>query len=101
MEDKLQTKSMWLAAALIANGAELIHTDKTDPRHMEFHLVQAPKITFNSKILEDAVQKMPAAVVIVPTLSDYENQWANGTLTVNAAKYADAIQRLKSVIHSV
>lgn len=99
MEDKLQTKSMWLAAALISKGAELVHTDKTDPRHMEFHLIQVQP-EFSSEILKKAAENSQL-VPKIPALSDYENQWANGSLMVNAAKYADAIQRLKSVIHSV
>lgn len=100
MSDILQTKSIYLAAALISLGAEITQVDKADPRHMEFFLEKKPLPKFNSEILEVAVESGKVSIPVVPTLKDYEAQWANDTLAVIAPRYAAAIQRMKSIIHS-
>ena len=75
-----KTKDLYFAAALITCGAELDHVDKSEPRHMEFCF----KSTEDTEL----------------TLDEIELQWANGTLVVGATSYAEAIKRIKSVVHS-
>jgi hypothetical protein len=77
---EIRTTDLYYAAALMANGAVLAKTDKSDSRHMRFCI----EIPAGSKC--DA--------------EELESQWVNSTLTVNAAAFRDSIQRLKAVIHS-
>lgn len=86
------TKNIKLAAAYLALGAKHEKTDKTDPRNMEFFF--SPK-TFDSPILEEATKN-----VDVQNLDAVESAWTNKTLIVNAYEYADAYERIKSIIHS-
>jgi len=88
-----RTKDIYFASALSAIGAELVGVDKTDPRHMEFEF--SSEKLFDSPILRDAVKDG-----IVYTLDDYEIRWANGVFPINAVAYADAIKRMKSIVHS-
>ena len=90
MKNKLITSDIYLAAALLSLGARLDDVDKSDTRHMKFTLVStAPP--FESSHLQKACLD----------LEDPENAWANGSLMVNATNFKDAIQRMKSVIHSI
>jgi len=77
---EIRTTDLYYAAALMANGAVLSKTDKSDSRHMRFYIT----IPTGSKC--DA--------------EELESQWANSTLMVNAALFRDSIQRLKAIIHS-
>ena len=89
MKNKLITSDIYLAAALLSLGARLDGVDRSDP-HMKFTVVStAPP--FESSHLQKACLD----------LEDPENAWANGSLMVNATQFKDAIQRMKSVIHSV
>jgi hypothetical protein len=76
MEEKFVTKDIYLSAALIALGALYDGADKSEPRHMEFRLVGDRDF------------------------DDLHTQWVNGTLTVNAVRFKNALQQLKSVVHS-
>ena len=90
MKNKLITSDIYLAAALLSLGARLDDVDKSDTRHMKFTLVStAPP--FESSHLQKACLD----------LEDPENAWANGSHMVNATNFKDAIQRMKSVIHSI
>lgn len=95
MKNKIETTDVYLAAALLALGAKLDSTDKTDPRHMKFNIVPNEP-TFQSENLP----AHPAGTYMPLDLEFYENQWANGVLVINAVQFKDAIQRMKSVIHS-
>ena len=100
MDNKFSKKStdFYFVAALMSVGATLENTDKSDPRHMEF-CVELSSPEFQSVNLASAVVNGGANTQF-RDLAYYEKEWANGTLQVNAIKYKDAIQRLKSVIHS-
>ena len=87
------TTDIYLAAAFLSLGAKLVNVDKDDPRHMIFEFDNA---NFNSEIL--ALANTPS--VSYGSLNNVENEWANGTLLVLATKYADALRKLKSIVHS-
>ena len=75
---EIKTTDIYFAAALMAIGATLSRTDKSDFRHMRF-CIQIPQ-TLNPE--------------------EVQAQWVNCTLMVNAATFRDSLQRLKAVIHS-
>lgn len=79
----MRTTKLYLAAALQALGAGILKIDKSDPRHMEFHLVNS------SPTVEDEDDWFYAQV----------QKWENRTLVVNAQDFVDAIQHLKSEVH--
>lgn len=95
-----KTTDVYFASAILALGGKLEDTDKSDPRHMVFELsLNLPK--FQSTVLQSAVENGSLTYSApVMDLDYYENQWANGTLMINAISFKDAIQRMKSVIHS-
>lgn len=93
----LKTTDIYLAAALMSLGAKLENVDREDPRHMEFQMVmEMPK--FESPVLTNAVTAPDPAKSL--TLTEYEKCWMNGELMVNAVQFAEAIKRMKSVVHS-
>jgi len=80
----MKTTKIYLASALISLGAGLGRIDKSDPRHMEFHL------TYSSPIADEEEW--------------FERQyraWDNKTLQVNAQEFVDAIQLLKQEVHKL
>ena len=84
-----KTSDIYLAAALLSLGAKLENTNKDDPRHMEFEF-SSPS-DFQTGALRDLTEK---------SLDDLESQWVNRTLSVNAFDFAEAIKRMKSIVHS-
>lgn len=88
MENKLSSTDIYLAAALMSLGAKLVDVNREEPRHMIFSLEMDG---FESSILNQTDAHL---------LSNLEKEYANEQLMVNAVKYKDAIQRLKSVVHS-
>jgi len=91
MSKKLSsTKTLGLAAAWAALGANYESVDRTDPKHQEF--------TFSPRVLTTGALD----ILGLPTqdLDVIEAQWVNKTLQVNAVDYYDALQRMKSLIHS-
>ncbi len=89
------TTDIYFAAALLALGAKLDKTDKSDPRHMEFHF-SAPL-----KAVPPALTGTPGTVTAPAIdLESLETQWVNKSLSINAFEFAEAIKRMKSVVHS-
>jgi len=81
MKDKredFKTKDIYLSAILIALGGFYSHADKSDTRHQIFYFRDNGNIDFDKVVSE----------------------YVTGTLTINAAAFKEAIQRMKSVIHS-
>lgn len=83
------TKDLYLAASYMALGAKYERTDKSDKRHMEFFF--SPKPLFETGTLSDTLKQ---------DLDQIETDWVNGCVMVNAVQYKEALQRLKSIIHS-
>lgn len=76
ISEKLVTKDLYFAAALLANKLGVLEkVDKADKRHMRFYFSGA-------------------------RLSTLEFDWANRQFPVNGPDYADGIRRMKSIIHA-
>lgn len=86
----MKTSDVYLSAALLALGYKLESIDRKDPRHMIFSFTDTDKSGWSD--LQKALH--------VEDISLVETQWANRSLTVNAFDFAEAIKRMKSLIHS-
>lgn len=73
---EFSTRDMYLAACFMAEGVKYLRSDRTDPRKLQF-------------IFEDNGE-----------IERINSQWANATLVVSATSMADALRRIKSLIHS-
>lgn len=101
MKTKIVTTDIYLASALLALGARIESNDKSDPRHVKFTIIpNEPSIEFQSTTLANAVTAQVASGKLPIDLEYYEKEWANGTLLINAVAFKNAIQQMKSVIHS-
>lgn len=87
----MKTSDVYLSAALLALGYKLEKVDRKDPRHMIFEFV----VGGNGSNLGQVVHEMRKL-----NLDEIEKAWVNRTLTVNAFDFAEAIKRMKSLIHS-
>lgn len=97
------TTDIYFAAALLSLGAKLEKTDKADVRHMEFEFSSPVDLKFETKISEiDVARTISSAQVEKPRLDldNLETQWVNKTLQVNAFEFAEALKRMKSIVHS-
>lgn len=74
----------------MALGAEFNRADKENVRHMIFYFV----------IPEDTAGLEKYFGSLYFDFGSIERDWTNSTLMVNATRYKDALQRLKSVVHS-
>lgn len=83
----MKTTDVYLAATLLALGYKLENVDRKDPRHMKFE--------FGLPVKTGGLGELAHAGLL-----DVETQWANRTLMVNAFDQAEAIKRMKSIIHS-
>lgn len=95
MKNKIETTDIYFAAALLALGSTLVSVDKSEPRHMKF-VVSRNGYEFKS-------ENLPLTESVAdhhPDLETLENQWVNKQLVVNAYDFKEAIQRMKSVVHS-
>jgi hypothetical protein len=82
-----KTTDLYLAAAFLSLGAKLVNVNRDEPRHMVFEFEY---VKFDSSILQNAVNNLDVI----------ENDWTNDTLMINATAYKDAIQKMKSVVHT-
>lgn len=93
----MRTSDVYLSAALLAFGYKLESIDRKDPRHMVFSFTDKSHNPLHTMRLIDEEGKM---VLSENFIEDVETMWANRTLTVNAFDFAEAIKRMKSLIHS-
>ena len=84
----MKTSDVYLAAALLSLQFPLERINRADPRHMIFEFGNP---TPTSGTLGELARL---------ELVNVETMWANRTLTVNAFDFAEAIKRMKSLIHS-
>ena len=84
------SSTLGLAAAVKALGGEFVRVDKSDSRRMIFYFT-IPKDTYD-------IEKYFGNLKF--DFSAVEIQWTNGNLQVNARRYFEALQDLKSVIHT-
>lgn len=84
------TKSLGIAAAWSALGAIYERADRTDPKHIEFFF--SPRVTSTGALKELGIPTLD--------LEKIESDWVNRTLVVNAVDFYDALNRMKSIIHS-
>lgn len=95
------TTAIGLAASLMAKGAKLESVDKSDPKHMVFCFSDGSTAGVTSTIIDGVTTTVSVlADVAKHNLDVWETAWANETLEVNAVKFWNAVQRLKSIIHS-
>jgi hypothetical protein len=92
MTDEKQIGDMYLAAALLAYGAKLIRTDKSDKKHQKFVFAEGSvaKIYVDAGIL---------ATILHPSLADVEIKFISKELLFPPT-YPDTIRNIKSSIHS-
>ena len=83
----MKTSDVYLASACLALGYKLETVNRTDPHHMQFE--------FSSTIQTGALGELSKL-----ELDEVEVKWANRSLLVNAFDFAEAIKRMKSIIHS-
>lgn len=95
------TTDIYLAAAFLSLGAKLDKTDKSDPRHMvfQFSSPMRPAPPALTGVSGNTVN-LPFTQIPTMDLDALENQWVNRSLTVNAFEFAEALKRMKSLVHS-
>jgi hypothetical protein len=77
----MKTRNIYEVAALLSLGASVTKVDRQDKQHQEFTLCYGGD--------EEHSQ-----------LRDWQMQFQSEILLVNASKYAEAIRKMKSIIHS-
>lgn len=93
MTDEKQIGDMYLAAALLAYGAKLVRTDKSDKKHQKF-------IFAEGSVLKIVVDSGIPTVILHPTLSEIETKFISKELLFPPT-YPDTIRNIKSLIHSI
>lgn len=94
------TTDIYLAAAFLSLGAILEGIDRTDPRHMVFSFSDGSNSTMINGQSVTTIVSGVTTDFSVYNLDVWERSWANRTLNVNASSYAEAIRRMKSLVHS-
>jgi len=84
------TSNLALAATVKCLGAEYVRTDKTNTRSMVFYFCVPEDVTGLDKVLGSYQFQF----------ADVERDYTNGKLRVEPKGYYQALQDLKSVIHS-
>ena len=87
MDTEKQSSDVYFIAALLSLGAVISKIDREDPRHMVFTVTNVEKFD----------QENPLPYL---NFEKIETEWVNATLVCNAQQYKEAIQRMKSTIHS-
>jgi hypothetical protein len=87
----MKTSDVYLASALLSLNYKLISIDRTNPKHMIF--------SFGYFTDENNLGKV-GETLSEHNLENVERAWANRSLVVNAFDFAEAIKRMKSLIHS-
>ena len=90
LDEEWGTSTLGIAAAVKSLGAEYVRTDKSNTRSMVFYFC-VPK---DPSGLDKILGKLSFA------FEDVERRYTNGSLPVDAKAYYQALQDLKSVIHS-
>jgi hypothetical protein len=85
-----KTSDVYFASALLSKNYKLCEVDRTDPRHMVFFFDYGDKSNLGQ--VHDSV--------LQENIDTIETQWVNRSLQVNAFDFAEAIKRMKSLIHS-
>ena len=89
----VQIADMYLAAAVMSYGAELLGIDRTDPRKQKFSFKNTIEKVY---LLKDGLVQ----TVEKPSFADLERYSFNRVLMGHPA-YADALKKVKSALHSV
>lgn len=89
-DDEWGTSALGVAAAVKSLGAEYVRTDKSNTRNMVFYFCVPEDVTGLDKIFGE----------LKFNFSEVERDYTNGRLRVDARAYYQALQDLKSVIHS-
>ena len=86
------TNDMYLAATLLAYGAELVNIDRSDPRRQRFQ--------FGGEIKQIFIASTAKVVVRIenPSFDDVKTKYAGRTLLFPPS-YVDSVRRIKAVIH--
>jgi len=92
MTDRIEwgTSSLGIAASVLALGADYVRTDKTDHRRMVFYFA----VPNDKAHIERYLGNFKFDFELV------EREYTNGNLWVDAKRLVQAMQDLKSVIHS-
>lgn len=97
MKKKYNTRDVYLAATLLALGAKLDTIDRTDPKHQVFHFSsEEDNIEADAEAKSGQILKLTRGV----DFECVERDYTNGELMINVVKFKEAIQRMKSLIHS-
>ncbi|MHA1940994.1 MAG: hypothetical protein ACW97P_04630 [Candidatus Hodarchaeales archaeon] len=88
----MKTSEMYLAAALLAYGADLEEVDKSDPNHKKF--------SFGGNIAQIFVLDSASMVLRIesPSFEDVKVKFVSQKLLFPAS-YVDSIRRIKAVIY--
>lgn len=84
------TTTLGIAAAVKCLGAKYVRTDKSNPRSMVFYFTVPEDVSGLDKLLGE----------LHFTFDEVERDYTNGELRVDAKAYYQALQDLKSIIHS-
>ena len=87
----MKTSDVYLASALLSLNYRLINIDRTNPKHMIFEFGHFESNNNMGKVGEELIKE---------NLNNVEKAWANRTLVGNLNDFAEAIKRMKSLIHS-
>lgn len=77
------TADMYLAAALLAEGFELLRTNRKDPNHIHFEFKNFRDDGKETCELEDTV-----------------SLYINNNLSINVADFVDGLRKVKSLIYA-
>ena len=88
----MKTSEMYLAAALLAYGAELENVEKSDPNHKKFCFGGDIKQIF---VLDSANVVLR---IVDPSFDDIKTKFVAQTLLFPPT-YVDSIRRIKAVIY--